>query len=122
LYSSGARKIVVAGLGPIGCIPALRALDDSGSCSAPASAVASAHNDAMKGALAQLEQLLPHLTIVHAQFYDFLLERLENPSKYGQQSLQLVISLSPSLSLKTMLVHNPTLTLKCRQSSTNEGY
>ncbi|KAG0622100.1 hypothetical protein M758_3G072300 [Ceratodon purpureus] len=86
LYSFGARKIVVAGLGPMGCIPALRARDESGSCSAPVSAVASAHNNAVQGALSQLEQFLPRLTIVHAQFYDFLLERLENPSKHGYVS------------------------------------
>jgi len=86
LYSLGARKIVIAGLGPMGCIPALRALDVNGSCSAPVSAVAFAHNDAVKGALIQLEQFLPRLTIVHAHFYDFLLERLENPSKYGYVS------------------------------------
>lgn len=100
LYSFGARKIVVAGLGPMGCIPAIRASDESGSCSAPVSAVAAAHNDAVQGALSQLEQFLPRLTIVHAQFYDFLLERMENPSKYGKQFLQLV----PPLPLT--LLHN----------------
>lgn len=83
LYSSGARKIVIFGLGPMGCLPSLRALDPAGSCSAPVAAVAAAHNEAMRVALSQIEQFLPRLTIVQAQFYQFFSERLHNPSSYG---------------------------------------
>ncbi|XP_024388814.1 GDSL lipase isoform X3 [Physcomitrium patens] len=87
LYSSGARKIVVFDLGPMGCLPALRDLEETRSCSAPVSAVAAAHNDAVKGALSQLGQFLPGLTIVTTNFYKFFSERLENPSQYGYVSV-----------------------------------
>jgi len=86
LYSSGARKIVVFGLGPMGCLPALRALEETGSCSAPVSALAVGHNEAMKGALSQMQQFLPRLTIVQAHFYEFFSERLQHPSNYGYVS------------------------------------
>lgn len=92
LYSSGARKIVVFDLGPMGCLPALRDLEETRSCSAPVSAVAAAHNDAVKGALSQLGQFLPGLTIVTTNFYKFFSERLENPSQYGE-SLRLCLRL-----------------------------
>jgi len=43
-----------------------------------------AHNGGMMLALDALESMLPTLTILRTHFYDFFLERLENPSKYGK--------------------------------------
>lgn len=83
LYKLGATKIVVLGLGPMGCLPALRALDPAGVCLKPLSDLSTAHNGGMVLGLDALKSKFPSLTIVQGHFFDFFSERLTNPAKYG---------------------------------------
>ncbi|KAH9305593.1 hypothetical protein KI387_009997, partial [Taxus chinensis] len=84
LYSKGARKFGNLGLSALGCLPIMRAManDPNGGCLAAASAMAAAHNSALSTAFQGLASVLPGLTIADSNFYDFLNDRLEQPSKY----------------------------------------
>ncbi|XVF48828.1 hypothetical protein PTKIN_Ptkin03bG0219700 [Pterospermum kingtungense] len=86
LYERAARKFGFLSLSPLGCLPALRALnfkDNEGKCLEAASALAQAHNSALKAVLAGLEQVLPGFKYCNSNFYDWLDDRINNPSKYG---------------------------------------
>jgi hypothetical protein len=61
LYEKGGRKFGFLSLSPLGCLPALRALNpkaSEGGCFEEACALAQAHNNALKAVLANLEHLL----------------------------------------------------------------
>ncbi|XVF35199.1 hypothetical protein REPUB_Repub18cG0124800 [Reevesia pubescens] len=71
-------------LSPLGCLPALRALnfkDNEGKCLEAASALAQAHNNALKAVLSNLEHTRPQ--ILDFNFYEWLDDRVNNPSKYS---------------------------------------
>ncbi|KAK6236623.1 GDSL lipase/esterase - like 10 [Theobroma cacao] len=86
LYEKGARKFGFLSLSPLGCLPALRASnfkDNEGKCLEAASALARAHNDALNAVLTNLEHILPGLKYCNSNFYEWLDDRMNNPSKYG---------------------------------------
>lgn len=86
LYGKGARKFGFLSLSPLGCLPALRALNPKGpdaGCFEEASALALAHNSALKTILTNLELLLKDFKYCNSNFYDWLLDRMNNPSNYG---------------------------------------
>ncbi|XWS72326.1 hypothetical protein CRYUN_Cryun02cG0030300 [Craigia yunnanensis] len=86
LYEKGARKFGFLSLSPLGCLPVLRALnfkDNEGKCLEAASAIAQAHNNALKAVLTSLEHILPGLKYCNSNFYEWLDDRINNPSKYG---------------------------------------
>lgn len=87
MYGKGARKFGFLSLSPLGCLPALRALNPKGpdaGCFEEASALALAHNSALKTVLTNLELLLKGFKYSNSNFYDWLLQRMNNPSKYGK--------------------------------------
>ncbi|KAG7988493.1 hypothetical protein I3843_03G190700 [Carya illinoinensis] len=86
LYEKGARKFGFLSLSPLGCLPALRALNpkaSEGGCFEDACALAQAHNNALKAVLASFENLLRGFKYCNSNFYDWLHDRIINPSKYG---------------------------------------
>ncbi|OWM74347.1 GDSL esterase/lipase 5-like [Punica granatum] len=87
LYGKGARNFGFLSLSPLGCLPALRAANpranEGGGCFDEASALAMAHNNALKTVLTNLEYILKGFKYCNSNFYDWLLDRIENPSKYG---------------------------------------
>ncbi|XP_002960993.2 GDSL esterase/lipase 4 [Selaginella moellendorffii] len=83
LHSKGARKIVMFGVGPLGCLPPLRIVNGSGGCHEPATALGQAHNYALGLAIQRLRQIHPDSIIVRAHFYDFFEERQNNFGAYG---------------------------------------
>ncbi|XP_052180960.1 GDSL esterase/lipase 5-like [Diospyros lotus] len=87
LYEVGARKFGFLSLSPLGCLPALRALnpkgEESGDCFEEACSLALAHNNALKLVLTNLEHLLKGFKYCNSNFYDWLLDRVNNPSNYG---------------------------------------
>ncbi|XVE70771.1 hypothetical protein DITRI_Ditri10aG0097700 [Diplodiscus trichospermus] len=86
LYEKGARKFGFLSLSPLGCLPSLRALnfkENEGKCLEAASALAQAHNNALKAVLTSLEHILPGFKYCNSNFYEWLDDRINNPSKYG---------------------------------------
>lgn len=86
MYEKGGRKFGFLSLSPLGCLPALRALSpkaNEGVCFKEACALAQAHNSALKFILTSLEHILRGFKYCNSNFYDWLLDRINNPSKYG---------------------------------------
>ncbi|XP_059289406.1 GDSL esterase/lipase 1-like [Lycium ferocissimum] len=86
LYEKGARKFGFLSLSPLGCLPALRALNPNeavGGCFQAASDLALAHNNALTIVLTSLQHILQGFNYCNSNFYDWLLQRVNNPSKYG---------------------------------------
>ncbi|KAM1062357.1 hypothetical protein PS2_026464 [Malus domestica] len=89
LYEKGGRKFAFLRLCPLGCLPAFRALNSmnpesgEGGCFEAASALALAHNNALNSVLNSLQYMLKDFKYCNSNFYDWLLERIEDPSKYG---------------------------------------
>ncbi|XP_028795851.1 GDSL esterase/lipase 5-like [Neltuma alba] len=83
LYENGGRKFGFLSLGPLGCLPALRALNPEGGCLEAASALALAHNNALSSVLASLQLALPAFSYSDSNFYDWLHDRIHNPATYG---------------------------------------
>lgn len=90
LYEKGARKFGFLGLSPLGCLPVLRALSpkaSEGGCFEAASALALAHNNAWKAVLTSLEHLLKGFQYSNSDFFNWLHDRMNNPTKYGVYTL-----------------------------------
>lgn len=89
LYEKGGRKFGFLSLSPLGCLPALRVLNpkaselEGGGCFEGACELALAHNNALKAVLTSLEYLLDGFKYCNSNFYNWLQDRISNPSKYG---------------------------------------
>ncbi|TKY72920.1 GDSL esterase/lipase 5 [Spatholobus suberectus] len=86
LYGKGARKFGFLSLSPLGCLPALRALNpeaNKGGCFEAASALALAHNEALSLVLTNLKHDLEGFMYSNSNFYYWLRERIDNPTNYG---------------------------------------
>ncbi|KAG0612503.1 hypothetical protein M758_6G033200 [Ceratodon purpureus] len=85
LYNLGARKIVVASLGPIGCIPFQLTFRFSrdGQCSEKVNAQAREFNAGLLGLVNELNANLPGAKIVYADAYKGVSEMIANPSAFG---------------------------------------
>ncbi|KAL3698770.1 hypothetical protein R1sor_012846 [Riccia sorocarpa] len=83
LRSKGARKVVVIGVGPLGCIPAVRAMQPSFECFEQGTQLAFVHNAALEQALKQWASEHPDVTLVYGEFLTYMTERQSNPTLYG---------------------------------------
>ncbi|KAF0923829.1 hypothetical protein E2562_007691 [Oryza meyeriana var. granulata] len=85
LYQMGARKMMVAGLPPLGCLPVQKSLRGAGSggCITAQNEAAERYNAALQKALAKLEADSPGAKIAYVDIYTPLKDMAENPNKYG---------------------------------------
>ncbi|XP_055960685.1 GDSL esterase/lipase 5-like [Mercurialis annua] len=86
LYEKGARKFGFLSLCPLGCLPALRAMNpkaSEGGCFEAASSLALAHNNALRAVLTSLQHLFKGFKYCNSNFYNWLNDRINNPTKYG---------------------------------------
>ena len=91
LYEKGGRKFGFLSLSPLGCLPALRALNpgtNKDGCFEAASALALAHNNALSNVLRSLDQVNEGFMYTNSNFYDWLQDRIDNPTNYGMYNLQ----------------------------------
>jgi hypothetical protein len=87
LYELGARKFIVGGVGPLGCIPFVRALKllASGKCSVKVNNLIQGYNKKLNKALDQLNlQLGPEAIFVYANSFDSVLKIILNYHQYGK--------------------------------------
>jgi phospholipase/lecithinase/hemolysin len=87
LYKMGARKMMVAGLPPLGCLPVQKSLRGAGSggCVTEQNEAAERYNAALQKALSKLEADSPGAKIAYVDIYTPLKDMAENPKKYGEQ-------------------------------------
>ncbi|XP_021714217.1 GDSL esterase/lipase At2g23540-like [Chenopodium quinoa] len=85
LYRLDGRKFVVANVGPIGCIPYQKTINqlNENECVDLADKLARQYNAKLKDLLVQLTETLPESTFVYANVYDLVLELITNYKKYG---------------------------------------
>ncbi|ONK79376.1 uncharacterized protein A4U43_C01F5730 [Asparagus officinalis] len=85
LYSIGARKIVVVGLGPLGCIPSQLNQHNStdGRCIERVNKVVSAFNQRLLPLTVKLNNSLPGSFFVYQNIYVSFYDLIQNSSKYG---------------------------------------
>lgn len=88
LHAKGARKFGFLSLSPLGCLPALRFMnpkagESEGGCFHEACDLALAHNNALNGMLKNLEYMMDGFEYSNSNFYGWLQDRMDNPSKYG---------------------------------------
>ncbi|RVX23358.1 GDSL esterase/lipase [Vitis vinifera] len=85
LYKLDARKFVIGNVGPIGCIPYQKTINQltQNQCVELANKLALQYNGRLKDLLAELNDNLPEATFVHANVYDLVMEVITNYAKYG---------------------------------------
>lgn len=81
----GARKIIVANVGPIGCIPYERDTNPNsgGDCVAFPNQIAQLYNSQLKSLTAELNAKLKGSTFVYADVYHIVDDVLQNYESYG---------------------------------------
>lgn len=85
LYELDARKIVVANVGPIGCIPYERTLNrvDENQCAAMPNELARKFNKRLRPLILELNANCKGATFVYANTYDMVEDLIINYAKYG---------------------------------------
>ncbi|KAA3486853.1 GDSL esterase/lipase [Gossypium australe] len=85
LYKLGARKVVIGGLPPMGCLPLERTTNMffGSDCIDEYNDVAKDFNKKLQGAVTELKQKLGGIHLVMSNPYDKLMEMIRNPSHFG---------------------------------------
>ncbi|KAG0566090.1 hypothetical protein M758_7G036300 [Ceratodon purpureus] len=85
LYSLGARKIFLFGVGPLGCIPSQLFLNKSpdGSCIEFINTYVRGFNEATRVLAKELTASLPGSIFVYGNVYDLVADIIANPANYG---------------------------------------
>ncbi|KAL0897808.1 hypothetical protein Bca101_081769 [Brassica carinata] len=85
LYQLDARKFVIGNVGPIGCIPYQKTINqlNENECVDLANKLANQYNVRLQSLLEDLNKKLPGAMFVHANVYDLVMELITNYDKYG---------------------------------------
>ncbi|XP_051227006.1 GDSL esterase/lipase At1g06990 [Lolium perenne] len=89
MYGLGARRILVAGLPPVGCLPLqltmaeLRQPPRPQGCIADQNTAAESYNAKLRRMLAEFQSASPGARAVYADIYTPLLDMVDHPDKYG---------------------------------------
>ncbi|KAF5734689.1 GDSL esterase/lipase [Tripterygium wilfordii] len=83
LHRSGARELMVFGLGPMGCIPLQRVLSTSGDCQDRTNKLALSFNKETSKLVNNLSAQLANASYKFGDAYDVVSDVISNPHKYG---------------------------------------
>ncbi|KAH0976550.1 hypothetical protein GBA52_026269 [Prunus armeniaca] len=83
LHSVGLRKFVLAGIGPLGCIPNQRALAQPGRCVDYVNQILGSFNEGLRSLANQLNTNHPGAIFVYANTYAAFGDMLNNPALYA---------------------------------------
>ncbi|XP_022773968.1 GDSL esterase/lipase At2g23540-like [Durio zibethinus] len=85
LYQLDARKFVLGNVGPIGCVPYQKTINqlNENECVDLANKLATQYNVRLKDLQTELTGKLPGATFVYANVYDLVMELITNYEKYG---------------------------------------
>ena len=86
IYYLGARKISLAGLPPMGCLPLQRFTNILGhhACAEDKNRLAWEYNAKLTRTIAKLNNKLPGIKLVYADAYGIFLDIITRPSHYGE--------------------------------------
>lgn len=86
LYKLDARKFIIGNVGPIGCIPYQKTINQlkENECVELANKLALQYNARLKDMLSEMNKNLDGATFVHANVYDLVMEVITNYDKYGE--------------------------------------
>ncbi|KAJ8553151.1 hypothetical protein K7X08_020544 [Anisodus acutangulus] len=90
LHKLGARKFVVVGVGPLGCIPFIRAirLISKGTCSVEVNTLIRNYNKKLKAELHRLNKVMgPKAIFIYANSYDVFRAIILNHKQYGFENV-----------------------------------
>jgi len=81
----GARKFVIASVGPLGCIPYRLTFTfaENGECDQNVNLQIQSFNTGLEGLLNQLNSQLSGSLFVYANAYDKFFEMIQNPTEFG---------------------------------------
>ncbi|OMO82930.1 Lipase, GDSL [Corchorus capsularis] len=87
LYELGCRKMIVAGIPPIGCLPIqmsakFKFLKDR-KCLEDQNSDTQSYNQKLKKLLLEIEAMLPRSKIAYADMYETVMDMIKHPQKYG---------------------------------------
>ncbi|KAJ0043318.1 hypothetical protein Pint_18566 [Pistacia integerrima] len=83
LYELGARKLIMHGLGPLGCIPSQRVKSKTGQCLKRVNEYVQEFNSKAIKVIASLNGRLPGAKFSFADTYPDVLDLIERPTVYG---------------------------------------
>ncbi|XVE80412.1 hypothetical protein DITRI_Ditri14bG0137500 [Diplodiscus trichospermus] len=83
LYTVGARKFFLAGIGVIGCIPAERVKNKTHECNEERNFWSVKYNEALKAILNELKSELQGINYTYFDTYGIMQNLIQNPSTYG---------------------------------------
>lgn len=86
ILSLGIRKFLLAGVGPLGCIPNQRASSTgpTDQCVGQVNQMAGYFNRGLRSLVKQLNTDHPGSVFLYGNTYDALEDMLRNPTKYGK--------------------------------------
>ncbi|KAJ8532559.1 hypothetical protein K7X08_012482 [Anisodus acutangulus] len=89
IHGLGARKFLIVGIGPIGCTPAQRLLNSTDNCNDEANLWAANYNKGLQSMLQKLKsQLKGDFNYSYFDNYSFLIDLIQNPTKYGFREIK----------------------------------
>ncbi|CAA3031410.1 GDSL esterase lipase At2g23540 [Olea europaea subsp. europaea] len=85
LYKLDARKFIIGNVGPLGCIPYQKTINqlNENECVELPNKLALQYNARLKDLVHELNENLPGATFVHANVYELVMELITNYAKYG---------------------------------------
>ena len=116
VYIRGGRNFGFLNLGPLGCLPGLRIIQQppNGSClEEAASTLAMLHNEALSELLSNLETQLKGFRYALYDFNTNLRQRMNHPSKYGTILLYFLVMVFKTSQEQISNSHTSEFVLSC---------
>lgn len=84
MYTIGARRMILVGIGPLGCIPSQLAQSNiTNGCIKQVNDLVKPFNQYLLQQMIRLNSTLPGSYFVYHNIYDTFFDMIQNPSKYG---------------------------------------
>ena len=126
LYDLGARRVLVTGTGPLGCVPAELALRGrNGECSAELNRAAALYNPQLVEMINQLNSEIGSEVFVSANAFDMHMDFISDPQAYGTSTsiYNLFFHKKKEVIIRSMELSIPRIILKiqiCQVSQTSK--